>query len=486
MDYGIILTAASDGILYNRIEGQLLSIGFSVQLASDSSETLSCLRSAAGRLHAVILYFGGADGGDIQLLRDIRSADKSIPIIVVSERAATADVVHAIKSGATDFLSMPVEADDLAHALKRLPEPAERDSRDSATFGDHGLPEFFAGSNPRMRQIHAQAGQIGRSGVPVLIQGETGCGKEVLARSIHNQSPRAGQVFLKLNCAALPSELVESELFGYERGAFTGALRRKPGMFELADGGTLMLDEIGDMDVRLQAKLLQVLQDQEFRRVGGTETVRVNVRLIAATHRDLERAIHDGTFREDLYYRINVVNVRVPPLRDRKEDLLAIAQFLLKKYAGTDIPPEMAVVPRINSDLKHVMLSYDWPGNVRELENCMRRLLIFGDSSVVAAEIRARCDVQRPIRIRTGDAERFGEPGLEISILEQATREKERADAATILATLTATRWNRKHAAKMLNIDYKSLLYRMKKLGVHKIGTSDSPQVISKRAANGD
>src|SRR5439155_3065449 len=237
----------------------------------------------------------------------------------------------------------------------------------------------------RVKSVEPLLRQIGGSEVPVLIQGETGVGKEVIARQLCSQSPRANKVFFKLNCAALPSELVESELFGYERGAFTGAFQRKPGMFEMADGGTILLDEIGDMDVRLQAKLLQVLQDHEFQRIGGKDTIKVDVRVIAATHRDLEKAIHERTFREDLYYRLNVVNLHVPPLRERKEDIVALADFLLRKH----VKPGVAI-PTITSELRAALLAWDWLGSVRWLENSARKLLIFQDPAPAARESQER------------------------------------------------------------------------------------------------
>jgi transcriptional regulator with PAS, ATPase and Fis domain len=232
-----------------------------------------------------------------------------------------------------------------------------------------------------MQELYAMAAQVGASEAPVLIQGETGSGKEVLARHIHAHSKRANRSFLKLNCAALPSELVESELFGYERGAFTGAFQRKPGMFEIADGGTLLLDEIGDMDFKLQAKLLQVLQDHEFQRLGGRETLRVDVRVIAATHKDLDKAMAANQFRQDLYYRLNVVALHVPPLRERKEDILGLAEVLMQKYASGDGP-----VPEIAPALRQALLLHDWPGNVRELEHVLERAAILaGEEAVLTA-----------------------------------------------------------------------------------------------------
>ncbi len=241
-----------------------------------------------------------------ETLRDIRSMSMDVPVIMLSGMSSPLNVVQAIKSGATDFLAKPVDHKDLIRAidqaLKSKEEQTELPQEVSPDWGQ-GL---FWGRNPTMSALRSCLPKVAASNVPVLIQGETGTGKEVLARQLHRLSPRAGMPFVKLNCAAVPSELIESELFGYERGAFTGAIQKKPGVFELADEGTIFLDEIGDMDIRLQAKLLQVLQDQEFRRLGGTEIIRVRIRVIAATHRDLLDAIRDRTFREDLYYRINV------------------------------------------------------------------------------------------------------------------------------------------------------------------------------------
>jgi two-component system response regulator AtoC len=333
------------------------------------------------------------------------------------------------------------------------------------------VTKAFFGSNPCMKDIQSRLAQIARADAPVLIQGETGSGKEVIARELHTQSPRASKPLRKLNCAALPPELVESELFGYERGAFTGAFQRKAGLFESADGGTILLDEIGDMELRLQAKLLQVLQDQEFQRVGGKESIKVDVRIMAATHRNLEDAILDRTFREDLYYRLNVINLHVPPLRERREDVLAIAQFLIRKHVAKGVP-----APALTPELKHTMMRYHWPGNVRELENFVRKLIIFGDCALLTRELEAKA--ARTQALAPAAVENKPSPAIRMvddsTIMEQVMKTKDQAEADAILAALNSTRWNRKQAAARLKIGYKALLYKMKK---HGVGDSFEPMV---------
>jgi two-component system response regulator AtoC len=370
--------------------------------------------------------------------------------------------MEAMRNGATEFLGKPVSHEDLSNALQRvLLNTAGSAAKPAPFLRPKSSPEFFMGGT-RSRELQQMLLRIGPADVPVLIHGETGTGKEVFAKQIHLNSNRAAGPFLKLNCAALPSELVESELFGYERGAFTGAFQKKLGMFEMADGGTLMLDEIGDMDIRLQAKLLQVLQDQEFRRIGGKETTRVNVRVIAATHKDLEQAIAANQFREDLYYRLNVISVQIPALRHCKDTLVPMTEFLLKKHArpGQYVPP-------ITPALRESLLMHDWPGNVRELENVVRRLLVFGDSEFLLQELRLKTRVRSmaavlPPALKTPDAPI--QP--QAPALQEVNRARKAAETQVILDALQTTRWNRKEAAALLKIDYKALLYKMKKLNI--------------------
>jgi transcriptional regulator with GAF, ATPase, and Fis domain len=338
----------------------------------------------------------------------------------------------------------------------------------------------------QVESIRAALKMLAVSDVPVVFQGETGTGKEVLARELHALSPRASMPFLKLNCAAVPLDLLESELFGYERGAFTGAIGCKPGKFEMADGGTILLDEIGDMDIALQAKLLHVLQDKEFQRLGATETIRVDVRVLTATHRDLRKEIAAGRFREDLYYRLNVVTIQVPPLRDRKEEILPLAEFFLDKH-GLPGAPRPVLVPELTAAL----LAHNWPGNVRELENVVRRFLVFGDAAAVIQELQTRPGDGQNHRRRAGDSAADGNTAgwngaPPPPTLTRVEHEHRKVETDAILSALTHSQWNRRKAAALLNVDYKGLLYRMKKLGLNRHGGgSASEPLAGRRGASG-
>jgi DNA-binding NtrC family response regulator len=451
------------------LEMALKRLGYLVVLARDNEEVTSYVKAQSSILSAVLLDLTRAQQNTFETLKTIRAIDFDLPVIIISEANSTVHIVAAIKCGATDFLLKPFVHEDLRKVFDRA--VSERFPKNYVTTPQAvvatGEARAFLGNHPKMKEIQSQLAETGWSDAPVLIQGETGSGKEVLARELHANSSRAGKVFLKMNCAALPSELLESELFGYERGAFTGAVQRKLGMFELAEGGTLLLDEIGDMDIRLQAKLLHVLQDHEFRRIGGKEIVCVNVRVMASTHRDLEKAIADRTFREDLYYRLNVINLVVPPLRERQQDIIPLAEFLIQKHAVSGRP-----APVITEGLKHALMTYHWPGNVRELENQMRNLIVFGDPDRLALRLHAKC-VPRGLGPEGHDSATAasGKGAIEVvadpvPVREPLTTVKRQVETEAILAALDSTHWNRKQAAAVLQMDYKVFLYRMKKLGI--------------------
>jgi two-component system response regulator AtoC len=315
----------------------------------------------------------------------------------------------------------------------------------------------------KMQPIRDLVAKVAATNTTVLLRGESGVGKEVVARALHKASPRAGKQFLKVNCAALPGELLESELFGHEKGAFTGAYRQKPGKFEAADQGTLLLDEIGEMPLRLQAKLLHVLQDGEFSRVGGEKIIGTDVRLIAATNRDLEASMRMHQFREDLYYRLNVIEIRIPPLRERREEIPVLVDHFLRKFnmqygRTVDVPAETL----------RAFVDYQWPGNIRELENAVKRIVVLGSARPVHVEIIANLNGSRPAATRSGMVALEARPSPDTPIsLKQIAREAARdAERVAIKEVLDKVHWNRAKAARLLQISYKALLYKIVQCGL--------------------
>jgi two-component system, NtrC family, response regulator AtoC len=322
---------------------------------------------------------------------------------------------------------------------------------------------FFIAASSTMRRVRMQAERVANLNVPVLLLGESGTGKEVTAKLIHRLSSRSGSRFLKVNCAAFPSELLESELFGYERGAFTGAMRTKIGKFELCHKGTILLDEIGEMPTPLQAKLLHVLQDNQFSRLGGNETIEVDVRILAATNVDVRRAIAERRLREDLYYRLSAFTVELPPLRARKEEISVLLDHFMRRNAARCSCPPRA----FSAELLEACLEYEWPGNLRELENFVRRYVVMGDEALAIRELRAKreevqdggagdscpTDDPSPTSSQNGNIHSFK------SFVRNA---KDGAEIQAITHALEETSWNRKQAAKMLNISYRALLYKIR------------------------
>ena len=463
---GAILVAAGDIDAQQYLETALLSQGFSVRLADNGEDVRKAVRSSnlVSLLvldHAFVPGIGSPAERD-DLIEEVHDINRRLPILLMTSggNSSGSSGNAARKVNGLDHvraISKPVFYDDLAQAITELTAD-DTEAAPSPSSVSRPYFEFSASvQNPRVRHLSKLIDQAAKSDVPVLVQGETGVGKEMLVREIHARSRRANRPFVNINCAALPKELVESQLFGHERGAFTGAHRSQPGLFEVADGGTILLDEIGDMDIRLQAKLLQVLQDNEFHRLGGSATVRVDVRVMAATHRDLNEAVASGRVRADLYYRLKVVSIIIPPMRERREEIIPLAEFFLKKHAATDGAPLA-----IDLAVKRLLLSYHWPGNVRELENMMRRYLVVRDGGVFQ-DMRPAHDPSYSDP-KTSDVRE--KSAADQSIFDSLDQTKRQAQIEALVAALNASQWIRKKAADLLRLDYKQLLYQMKKLQV--------------------
>ena len=395
---------------------------------------------------------------DFDTLVELTSRRPLLHILLLGQHRTGREVLNGGKNRRIHWIDLPLSHPETIRKVEDVLAEVSRAAELAASTSAVAAEDIKG--DDLLYYSDAFLSRVGEANVPVLLHGETGVGKEVMARRLWACSPRSHKPFLKLNCAALPSELIESELFGYEKGAFTGATSDKQGRFETAQNGTILLDEIGDMDVRLQAKLLHVLQDGEIQPLGSSRTIKIDVRIIAATHRDLRRAIDEGTFREDLFYRLNVVNITIPPLRDRKSEIIPLARVLLRR----NMPAE-AELPELSPQLQQALLDYRWPGNVRELENVMRRLLVYQDSATIMQELQAARDGPFALSsVAATDSQQGGKttPST-IGRLAEASRE---AESRLLLDTLEQTRWNRRQAAARLNIEYKAFLYKLQKHGL--------------------
>jgi DNA-binding NtrC family response regulator len=447
-----------------------------VEEAHSGEEALARVeRDPAPELVLLDLLMPGMDG--LETLEKLRAARPALKVVMLSCVTEPRKIVQAIRLGAYDYLTKPFHKAELDSVLDHLlsapppsgePDPALAEASHVDELSDDLC---FLAANPAMRKIRAQVAQLAEVDVPILILGESGTGKEVVARLVHKLSGRAHRPFLKLNCAALPGELLESELFGYEPGAFTGATRPKPGKFELAHRGTIFLDEIAEMPTFLQAKLLHVLQDQQFSRLGGRTSIQVDVRVLAATNVDVERAMATKKFREDLYYRLNAFTVMLPPLRERREEIpLLLKHFMGRfstRYARAPLP--------FSPQLLDACVRYPWPGNLRELENLVKRYLIMGDEALVIGELEAQPD-SSPLAPSDSRAE-VRPAGLK-SLVRSL---KDEAEMEAIKQALEQARWSRKEAARLLNISYKALLYKMRQYGITPEAHSRSRSPLSTR-----
>jgi DNA-binding NtrC family response regulator len=438
-----ILVVDDDPGFRNLLETILTGEGYTVESAGSAGDAL---RAGARRKYdLVITDLKLPDGDGLQVLRWWMENAPETPVIMITAFGTIASAVEAMKLGAVDYLGKPLSSPDELRLLVRKALDQRQLAGNYQLLREEESSRFscdnIVGDDPRMRQVLELARRVAPTDATVLITGESGTGKELIARCIHANSPRAERAFVAVNCAALSPTLIESELFGHEKGAFTGAAGRHLGRFERAGGGTLFLDEIGDLDGNLQAKLLRVLQEKTFERVGGTQEIAADVRVIAATNRDLKQSVADGKFREDLYYRLNMFPIELPPLRDRPADIPKLARFFLARAARSLGKPRLALTP----EAEQVLVAYAWPGNVRELENTMQRVAILCDDVIEPDDLPITSS--GPVR-----------PVLFKDIERQAIED-----------ALRANEGNRTKTARQLGISLRTLQYRLKEYGITRL-----------------
>jgi two-component system nitrogen regulation response regulator NtrX len=454
-----VLIVDDSAPLREEMSDRLAADGHRVKTAATGELALSALAEEPFEVAFVDLNLGGGMSG-LDVLRQSRSEHPDLTVILISERASIPAAVEATKLGAFDFLEKPFDRDRLTLLLAHLVERAvlKRRARSASAFGASGF--VMIGVSEGLRKLMSDVERVAPTQGKVLITGENGSGKDLVARAIHLGSRRADRPFVKLNCAAIPKDLVESELFGYEKGAFTGAMQAKKGKLELADTGTLVLDEIGDLSLEAQAKLLRAIETGEVERVGGTTTTVVDVRLVSATHKDLPAAVRAGTFREDLYFRLNVLPIHVPPLRERRDDVPVLAAHFVHEFAEAEGLGTKELTPAAIKLLQ----GYSWPGNVRELRNLMERAVILGRGTMIDDDDLR--DWLVPVtRGPSPEAALLPDDEEEPANLRE---ELERRESAKILEVLESVRWNVTQAATQLGVDRTNLHRKMRKYGIHR------------------
>jgi len=445
-----ILIVEDEAKMRRLLELNLGEDGFSTLAAGDAETGLKLLRENAVDLVVTDLKLPGMNG--LEFLQAIKRQNATLPVVVMTAFGTVETAVEAMKAGASDYVLKPFSLSEMRMVIrKELDVHALREENRSlreALGKRYAHPNVVARS-PKMQEVLATVERVAPTNATVLLGGESGVGKDLIARAIHEKSRRAAGPFIKINSTAIPENLLESELFGYEKGAFTGAAASKPGKFELANKGTLFLDEIGDVPPLTQVKLLRVLQEREFERLGGTRTIKVDVRLIAATNRDLREALEQGTFREDLYYRLNVVPIDIAPLRQRKEDIPDLVNLFISRFAGDSGKP----VDSITSEAMQILVNYHWPGNVRELQNIIERACALAKGTVIApADIHL--DV-RPAKATNGTGG-FLPEGMTLEHWEDEM----------IRESLRRANGNKSQAARLLGLSRNALRYRLSKIGI--------------------
>ena len=450
------------------LAAQLSRDGYEVMLAEDGEQGLTMLRENHIDLIVTDLKMPKVDG--MELLRQALRESPDLPIVMITAHGTVDTAVEALKLGAFDYLTKPFDKDEVRQVVAKALKTRALAQEEATTSVPFAPPEAGArfgiiGASAGLTDLYAVLERVADSPTTVLITGESGTGKELVARALHEHSTRKDKPFIKVNCAAIPKELIESELFGYERGAFTGAVSSKPGRFELANGGTLFLDEVGEIPVEMQVKLLRALQESEFERVGGIKTIHVDVRLVAATNRDLKKLIAANAFREDLFYRLNVVSIRLPALRERETDIPLLVEHFLAKFNERLKKQVIGVEP----EALDILSAYGWPGNIRELENVMERSVLFCDAQKLRVE-----DLPGELRGSTGsvapptsDAGGSNMPlSSEGGLKEHVKVAMSRLERDLVSRALKQTSGNVTHAARLLKISRKGLQLKMKELGL--------------------
>jgi len=455
MSQGQVLIVDDEQNIRKILSMMLSAEGYSVVAARSIAEAKEALKSKPIQVVLSDLKLEREDG--VTLLKWIRDEAFPIPVIILTAHGTVDSAVDAMKQGAFDYLSKPFEKSELVRVIAKAMLTYQYQSHNAMKTWKGG-PNYLSmiGRNEKMIKICNLVEKVAPTDATVLITGESGTGKELIAQALHDRSPRVKGPFIKINCAAIPGTLMESELFGYERGAFTGAVNSKPGRFELADGGTLFLDEIGEMSVEMQVKLLRVLQDKSFERVGGLRTIQVDVRLVTATNKDLELEVREGRFRSDLFYRLNVVPVALPPLRERTDDIPLLTAYFAKKFSER----LKKNTPTLNPECLELLTQFPWPGNIRQLENVIERLTVMNEGAPITPE-------QLPDDILDYEEQRFfAAQGPTGSLKEQVKEATRRIEKKVIEEALTETSNNVTQAARKLNISRKGLQLKMKELGL--------------------
>ena len=454
-----ILVIDDEANLRKVLAAMLRRDGFDVTVAADGEQGLAEFNKNGADIVVTDLVMPKAGG--MEVLRAVNAANPDVPVIIITAHGTVDSAVDAIKAGAFDYVTKPFDQAELSAVIAKAAKA--HDVAQRSVRADAKARAAIIGESPQLQEVFKIIDKVADTPSTVLINGESGTGKELIASALHGASSRRDKPFIKINCAAIPHNLLESELFGYERGAFTGAVTSKPGRFELADGGTLFLDEIGEIPVEMQVKLLRALQEGEFERVGGIKTTRVDVRLIAATNRDLQAEIEAGRFRKDLYYRLAVVPIVLPPLRERRTDIPMLAGHFVEKY-NRKLNKK---IESISDDAMALLQAYNWPGNIRELENLIERVLLFADGPSITAK-----DLPDPVRQGSGTpAPALSAAPLEASTGEGGLKDIVRMKAAElekdlITKALEETGGNVTRAARLLQISRKSLQTKMKEFGL--------------------